>query len=258
MAAKPPNKEDKAASDDLAAELRPIEADIDALERSAGSLAALRDEMLSSGRRKAKEAYEAQLGEVEATAARATGRIRSLEARTRGGSERGLYNKAEIKQRLQLSSRLTQRLLDVTQRHWTDKNDFEQRVQGQVARRVRVRYTDANGVHKSEAECQQMAQQMLRAKKQAFLFMQARSILAEAVEEHEQLQALNADVLELMGLIKHMKQLIRWQQEQLAVVEKTANKAGDHLDAGVANLTQVRKGELIRGVRSSRSKSGGR
>ena len=65
MAAKPPNKEDKAASDDLAAELRPIEADIDALERSAGSLAALRDEMLSSGRRKVKEAYEAQLGEVD-------------------------------------------------------------------------------------------------------------------------------------------------------------------------------------------------
>jgi hypothetical protein len=225
----------------LSAETGPIRSDIEKIRAMGRELEVLRDAYLATNNKAKQAKHDAKLQELEHLTEQAMAKIKIMEQRT-AEDRRGKRINATVEQiRKNVTNRLTKDLLTETQQQWDAKQTHDLDVENQVARRIRVRYTDKNGVHKTEEESLQLARVMVRGKRQDYLFLQARSELEDALSQYNEIMELRDEVKGLCALVNTLHRLTDRQARELQATEEAVDRATDTLKQGVKDLKAARR-----------------
>lgn len=234
-------RRDKLEEDTVGSEAAPIRAQIERIREIGTELESHRDAFLASNSKAKQAKIDAKNTELERTAEQALVYLNIMEQRTREDLQAKRINRTTADVRRSVAARLQKELHAESERQLKLRRDHEQDVENQVARRVRVRYTDANGQHKSPEECQKLARVMVKNKQQDFLFLQARAELEDALSQYSELIELQEDVSSLCQLVNHLNRLTQRQEVEVGAMEVEMNGATRALKNGARDVAKARK-----------------
>ena len=225
-------------------EVKPIKANLDKLREASKQLEIHHGDYIASNSKKKKAMVDQKNDEIAALTDTTKGQIETMTNETERLRKGQKANEAELKVRCNVTLRLSETLMEVTkfaqglqENHSKDKTD-------QVARRVKVRFTDKDGQqHISEKDAKIMAQQLLNANKQDSIFLQARAELEDALQQRDDVLELERSVLELHDMIKDLHRLVTMQHEQLELIADSAEKAENRTRKAVGDLEKAKKAQ---------------
>jgi len=228
----------------LEREVKPIKANLEKLREAAKQLEIFHGDYIASNSKKKKAQVDQKNEEIAKLTEETKSMIERMTAETDRLRTTQQANEAELKVRCNVTISLSESLMDVTksiqgmqEKHGDDKTS-------QVARRVKVRFTDKEGQqHISEKDAKQMAQQLLNANKQDSIFLQARAELEDALAQRDEVLELERSVIELHDMIKDLHRLVTMQHEQLELIAESAEKAETRTRKAVGDLEKAKKAQ---------------
>lgn len=235
----------QSAEEPFRQELDPIRARCDTLATMINELEVLQSDYLANNKPAKKKKIDKKSEDIARLTEDTKGLIEAMDRRSDDALSRGHINKAQATVRRQAAHRMSEKLLAATRRAWEMQSAHDKDCQNQVARRIRVRYTDARTGEETltEEESQHMAQKLVRANRQDHIFLQARAELEDAMRQHAEILDLQREVQDLYRVVKDLHTLTQAQTQQLGAVQDAAQSAHRSLEKGVGELRKARKAQ---------------
>lgn len=222
-------------------EVAPIHKKLEALRELTAQLEQNQADYLSSGDKKAQARIDATIADLNITGTETKNMITALNERTKHLAAKGA-SETDLRIRQHVFTSLSKKLIEVTRGAWDMQNEHQMDLKNQVARRLKIRYTNPDGSSgMSDEDAQRLAQKLVQTGNQDQIFLLARDELERAMETRDAVAEIERSMRELHQMFCDLNLLIQDQGEGMDVVQSTVQTAADRVEAGNNDLRLARK-----------------
>ncbi|KAI8084609.1 t-SNARE [Halteromyces radiatus] len=165
-------------------------------------------------------------------------------------SSNGQFNKSDGQIRRSQSAAIKKRFLDTIQRYQDIERSYQQKYRQRVERQIRIVKPEAteqeiDSIIDSDESPQVFTQSLMQASRRG----QARAVLSEVQNRHDDIKKIEKTILELHQLFMDMQMLVEQQGETLNQVEEHAETTAVQMEEGNKFVSRA-----IKSARATRHK----
>lgn len=190
------------------------------------------------------EAIQGIMDSVTQTSKRVKVQLDSLQAETKKMSatpERAQENAATVKIHENQHQHLTRSFLQAMSEYKMVVSENEKMLKQQTARRIKLKYTNADGTTISDAQATEMAEQVLEMGVQDAVLQQAQDTLAQILETRDDLIKMERSMRELHQLFNDLAILVNEQTELMDQIYANVQHSVEYVEKGREELGKAKK-----------------
>ncbi|ORZ23025.1 t-SNARE [Absidia repens] len=161
-------------------------------------------------------------------------RLRAIEA------SNGQFNKSDGQIRRSQSAAIKKRFLDTIQRYQDIERSYQQKYRQRVERQIRIVKPEAteqeiDNIIDSDESNQVFTQSLMQASRRG----QARAVLSEVQNRHDDIKKIEKTIVELHQLFMDMQMLVEQQGETIDQIEEHAETTAVQMEEGTKFVTRA-------------------
>ena len=225
----------------LTDEISPILSKLEVLRKHKVSLEDAQQEYLADNSKQTEKVVTDYIDRINRDAAAVRSMIDAVEAKTAA-----MVNKKEdsplVEIRRNQSRNLLQKLLEVSEGTWNSQDAHSKEVTKQIAKRLRVRFSDSNGKDTlGDQHSMDLAQKLVETGNQDQLYSLAREELEKALTTRDAMVELERSMRELYQMFCDLHVIVAEQTDGVKVVHDNVHSAEQKLRNGARDLEKAKK-----------------